>query len=101
MSRELKFRLWDGNNNHFDYPEILEINIGIEYQQFTGLLDKQGKEIYESDIVEERVDGMGTGRALLVTWDGEDLTYKVGISMLGGMDVEIIGNIDENPELLK
>lgn len=49
--RQIKFRLWDGNNKYFIYPDILELNIGLEYQQYTGMKDRTGKELYEGDII--------------------------------------------------
>jgi len=58
--RELKFRAWHNNKMcHFDLfttewdaMSIKDVIINAEpIMQFTGLLDKQGKEIYEGDIV--------------------------------------------------
>ena len=56
--REIKFRIWNGKNCfctedfvRSNLINILEINPGY-VQQFTGLLDKDGKEIWEGDIVE-------------------------------------------------
>ncbi len=100
--RPLKFRIWDGNNRHFVYPEILELNAGLEYQQFTGLLDKQGKEIYEGDIVH------WTYSRRLVR--GEVAWGTCGFWIKGWVDIleaqyhwpcEVIGNIYESKSLLE
>ena len=80
--------------------------------QFTGLLDKNGKEIYESDVV--RVDddwdkyGMTAGESYEVYFNEGGFRLKPkydknarGYWLEDNNEFEIIGNIYENPELIE
>jgi len=120
--REIKFRAWDKRmkemfNNVFlagcriykNKPLMwIEHDNGFnklfqgELMQFTGLKDKNGKEIYEGDIVKYMVgpweqicevyfsDGMFKVKTDTLAWEcGND-----------PVTIEVIGNIYENPELL-
>jgi len=70
--------------------------------QYTGLRDKNGKEIYEGDIYfNDRWTGGCKGQA--VEWDGRGgfVCFCDGEYGENHEEVEIIGNIYENPELLE
>jgi uncharacterized phage protein (TIGR01671 family) len=92
--------LYDAQLHHFwqdfvDYP-------GYELMQYTGLTDKNGKEIYEGDIIHLKFGELNAN--LVVKWDKYmGLKYhNGGWTSLVHVDThgEVIGNIFENPELL-
>lgn len=128
--REIKFRFWDNEKNEFwDEPQTLQhfvFSYGRNYSDngehenriifaglYTGIKDKNGKEIYVGDIIYNTSWWWGAGEVFLNTGkcgpcDGDSvMTYacrnskEVFYNIWNGKDVEVIGNIYENPELLK
>ncbi len=74
--------------------------------QFTGLTDKNGKEIYEGDVITfyvslKKVNGefVEDIRKTVVEWDGAG--FNIASLSKITHTVKVIGNIHDNPELLK
>jgi uncharacterized phage protein (TIGR01671 family) len=123
MNRQLKFRAWRENKMHFnitkahyehnamsgsggdlwDFAEWLKWS---KVMQYTGLKDKNGVEIYEGDIVKATSDQYENENFVgkVIFDEGCFLTWinKNDIRGIWGEDdIEVVGNIFENPELLK
>lgn len=120
--RELKFRAWYKPekkmiyNIQNEFEERIELgmdcfsgylkNDDFIVNQFTGRTDKEGKEIYEDDIL--LIIGQGYFR---VTWDRdnckfyllplEDYLDKMPLDRSWEIDYEVEGNIHENKDLLE
>ena len=116
MNRPIKFRAWDGErmkvvtaigwiDTEVDYistPKASAPADNFVLMQFTGLLDKNGKEIYEGDILR-----INNNLIEEVKWVDEDnwhgdcvVTGFVNHKAIYHKGPEIIGNIYEHPELL-
>lgn len=126
MSREIKIRAWlkeekkmvivetiDFSEKSIQYLEKNEIMDAyllrtkfledVELMQYTGVKDKNGKEIYEGDIYHV---GDKNIRYLVVWFDSGFEGKQLRSTSYAGLkswakDTEILGNIYENPELLE
>ena len=131
MTREIKFRVWDSYDKKFlnygevdiwdlifEEPKLIEeiytdgmANECLEFLQYTGLKDNNGKEIYEGDIVLGRfilddvedyiylyltdMERKNQSKTFLI----EDISYLYTNPI--PEDIEVIGNIYENKDVLK
>jgi len=115
--RKRKYRAWDKVQEEFIYSDqvaggmwryfkLLE-DRGIrhfESEDWTGLLDKNGKEIYEGDIV-RHWDKFPSEINLQVVWHDSGFYFAwtdglINHILRGTEFFEVIGNIHENPELV-
>lgn len=96
--KSIDYQIKEGHENSAYTRTVIIETVG----QYTGLKDKKGKEIYEGDIYH-----MGDKNIkYVVVWNDTGLTGKqLGSSSYAGLsywqnNIEIIGNIYDNPELL-
>lgn len=128
MSREIKLRAWRKSINMFMdgfYTPYNCISLGVSeedlvWMEFTGAFDKNGKEIFEGDIIKRAnprfLKGLSNGKANWVeeTWytygtvEFFACSFRVAwpdqtdddLAYLLTNELEVVGNIYENPALL-
>jgi len=104
--REIKFRAWNKNVGTMTtsiWPSLSQFKSEDKehvFMQFTGLLDKNGKEIFEGDIVRYFVNGMEIIDKVIWIMGFFAVSKYCG-QIISFNPIEVIGNIYENPGLLK
>src|SRR5215467_12946403 len=110
--REIKFRGWNKVAKTMGDPFTLQVAIGsrkwegvetseVEYMQFTGVLDKNGKEIYEGDIlIDHDISPDRDNKRVIKNFLQSSFWIYEDIFNTGKNPYEVVGNLYENPELL-
>jgi len=112
VNRKIKFRTWNTIQEFMDEVGTLDLEAwndedvrpsNIRLMQYTGLLDKNGKEIYEGDILRKPTPGYeyqkNGNQYKVIKWteNARSIGFNTSATMSGW---EIIGNVHQNPELL-
>lgn len=121
--REIKFRAWDAVNKTMEYRVNVSDGHAVKYgyqsfspdntvfnspiMQFTGLHDKNFQEIYEGDIIQRVLNPIEIPHPIIIR---DFVEYRGGCFILSNRttllrtsmpNIEVIGNVYENPDLLK
>lgn len=122
--REIKFRAWEKAANEYHYDVMYssdcdqliifmsgELSCNLKcmttkfiVEQYTGLKDINGKEIYEGDVVEgyNQKGEVWFSRGLFNVYGFQNSSFDYPtMAFSEGVDFQIIGNIHENKELIK
>ena len=125
--RDIKFRIWDGKKKEWlgksnpdgmtwygfhlvgecmsvQAPAQWALDEGMVVEEYTGLEDSDGKEIYEGDILDVKDSITGERVSSIVVYEHacfflSNRLYTLGFVSGEDYEINVIGNIHENPEL--
>jgi uncharacterized phage protein (TIGR01671 family) len=124
QTRVIKFRAFDKFNDVYYHSDkwgtLSNFFEGVDravqggnevvLEQFIGLIDKQGVEIYEGDITESytkakrkvlrRIEFRNGAYYVVLSSKNKRVNEKIFSEMIFMSDLKVVGNIHENPELL-
>ena len=109
MSREIKFRAWHKNANYMcqNARTNLLYKDYLEFMQYTGLKDKNGIEIYESDIIEEVYPERTIIGKIIYNKDSFEIEwisknhFNNNILHVRTDSIQVVGNVYQNAGLLE
>jgi uncharacterized phage protein (TIGR01671 family) len=122
--RDIKFRVWDKQRQRFSKNNMMGMDGAIccshpehyVIMQYTGLLDKNGVEVYEEDILKVASNGYSNyisayghncrveyheDRCGYIATTGNGYDTRNAFNLNCDAEIKVIGNIYENPELIK
>ena len=121
--REIKFRVWDAHKRMWTEYKIhngavyfLDKSTGVwvgkydkrykefDFMEYTGLKDKNNKEIYEGDIVilhNGKYKVIFNSKEARFVLRDDEFEMEISFTNNNNKRMEIVGNIYENPELIK
>ena len=112
MNRQIKFRIWslEAKEMFEDFPLVREdkylndvlADENYIFMQSTGLFDKNGKEVYEGDLITWGGGGIHLIEFRDTSWAFKNEQWLFSMITQKERDsFEVIGNIFENPDLIK